>query len=174
LSVHEKLLNDEVREIDHKDLRKIIFDSLREYAGISAANRYLSWRQFENSNKSLIILVGGVTGSGKSTLSAELAYRLNIAWLQSTDMMREIIRSYLPGQVVPTLMHSSFAAWRGLPFPRKLERKELDSPVITGFLSQINTIQPAMEAAISRASIESQHLILEGVHVLPTHLKMDD
>jgi 2-phosphoglycerate kinase len=174
LSVHERLLNDDVREIDHKELRKIIFNSLREYAGIDAANRYLSWRQFENSNKNLIILVGGVTGSGKSTLSAELAYRLNIAWLQSTDMMREIIRSYLPGQVVPTLMHSSFAAWRGLPFPRKLERKEIDSPVITGFLSQINTIQPAMEAAISRASIESQHLILEGVHVLPTHLSMED
>jgi 2-phosphoglycerate kinase len=55
-----------------------------------------------------------------------------------------------------------------------LERKEVDSPVITGFLSQINTMQPALEAAISRASIESQHLILEGVHVLPTHLNMED
>jgi 2-phosphoglycerate kinase len=88
--------------------------------------------------------------------------------------MREIIRSYLPSQAVPTLMHSSFAAWRGLPFPRQLQRKELDSPVITGFLSQINTMQPALDAAISRASLESQHLILEGVHVLPTHLSLKD
>jgi 2-phosphoglycerate kinase len=174
LSVHETLLNDEITEIDHSDLRKIIFNSLKEYAGAEAATRYLSWRQFENSNKTLIVLIGGVTGSGKSTLAAELAYRLDIAGIQSTDMMREIIRSYLPSEVVPTLMHSSFAAWRGLPFPRELERKEVDSPVITGFLSQINAMQPALEASISRASIESQHLILEGVHVLPTHLSMRD
>jgi len=174
ISVHETLLNDGVKEIGHTELRKIIFGCLKESAGIETANRYLSWRQFENSGKTLILLVGGVTGSGKSTLSAELAYRLDIAGIQSTDMMREIIRSYLPSQVIPTLMHSSFSAWRGLPFPRQLERKEVDSPVITGFLSQINTMQPALEAAISRASIESQHLILEGVHVLPTHLSMKD
>ena len=174
LSVHETLLNDEISEIEHNDLREIIFNSLKEYAGADAANRYLSWRQFENSNKTLIVLIGGVTGSGKSTLAAELAYRLDIAGIQSTDMMREIIRSYLPSEVVPTLMHSSFAAWRGLPFPRQLERKEVDSPVITGFLSQINAMQPALEASISRASLESQHLILEGVHVLPTHLSMKD
>ncbi len=172
LNVHEALLNKGVKEIDHGDLRKLIFSCLNESAGIEAANRYLSWRTFENSGKTLILLIGGVTGSGKSTLSAELAYRLDIAWTQSTDMMREIIRSYLPRQVVPTLMYSSFAAWRGLPFPRQLERKEVDSPVITGFLSQINAMQPALEASISRASLESQHLILEGVHVLPTHMAM--
>ncbi len=174
LSVHEALLNEGVKEIDHADLRKIIFSCLKEYAGVETANRYLSWRRFENSGKTLILLIGGVTGSGKSTLSAELAYRLDIAWTQSTDMMREIIRSYLPSQAIPTLMHSSFAAWRGLPFPRQLERKEVDSPVITGFLSQINTMQPALEAAITRASMESQHLILEGVHVLPSHLAMKE
>lgn len=174
LSVHEALLNDGISEIEHADLREIIFSSLNEYAGIEAANRYLSWRNFENSSKTMIILIGGVTGSGKSTLAAELAYRLDIAGIQSTDMMREIIRSYLPSQVVPTLMHSSFAAWRGLPFPRQMERKEVDSPVITGFLSQINAMQPALEASISRASLERQHLILEGVHVLPTHMGMQD
>lgn len=174
LSVHETLLNDGVSEIEHADLREIIYSSLKEYAGVDAANRYLSWRNFENSSKTMIILIGGVTGSGKSTLAAELAYRLDIAGIQSTDMMREIIRSYLPSEVVPTLMHSSFAAWRGLPFPRQMERKEVDSPVITGFLSQINAMQPALEASISRASLESQHLILEGVHVLPTHMNMKD
>ncbi len=174
IGVHESLLSDGVKEIDHSDLRKIIYGCLKEYAGVETANRYLSWREFENSGKTLILLIGGVTGSGKSTVSAELAYRLDIAGIQSTDMMREIIRSYLPSQAIPTLMHSSFAAWRGLPFPRQLQRKEVDSPVITGFLSQINTMQPALEAAISRASLESQHLILEGVHVLPTHISMKD
>ncbi len=174
MGVYEALQQEGYREIDHRELRKIIYECLEQRTGKKVASRYLSWRQFETSGKTLILLVGGVTGSGKSTLSAELAYRLDIAGMQSTDMMREIIRSYLPSQVIPTLMHSSFAAWRGLPFPRKLERKEVDSPVITGFLSQIHTMQPALEAAISRAVLESQHLILEGVHVLPTHLAMED
>ncbi len=174
MGVSEALQQDNYLEIDHTELREVIYNCLIKTAGKKTANRYLSWREFENSGKTLILLVGGVTGSGKSTLSAELAYRLDIAGMQSTDMMREIIRSYLPSQVIPTLMHSSFAAWRGLPFPGKLERKEVDSPVITGFLSQINTMQPALEAAISRAVVESQHLILEGVHVLPTHLAMQD
>lgn len=172
--VYETLQKENYREIGHRKLRQIIYERLEQCAGKKTANRYLSWRRFENSGQTLILLVGGVTGSGKSTLSAELAYRLDIAGMQSTDMMREIIRSYLPSQVIPTLMYSSFAAWRGLPFPQKLERKEVDSPVITGFLSQINTMQPALEAAISRAVVESQHLILEGVHVLPTHLSMQE
>jgi len=174
LGVYEVLLQEGCREIEHHELRKIIYECLEQRAGKKVARRYLSWRQFENSGKTLILLVGGVTGSGKSTLSAELAYRLDIAGMQSTDMMREIIRSYLPRQVIPTLMHSSFAAWRGLPFPVASERKEVGSPVITGFLSQINTMQPALEAAISRAVVESRDLILEGVHVLPTHLAMED
>jgi len=179
--VYETLQQENYREIGHDELRLIIYNCLVLHAGRKAANRYLSWREFENSGKTLILLVGGVTGSGKSTLSAELAYRLDIAGMQSTDMTREIIRSYLPSQVIPTLMHSSFSAWRGLPFPRKLERRprklerrEVDSPIIIGFLSQINTMQPALEATISRAVVESQHLILEGVHVLPTHLAMED
>jgi 2-phosphoglycerate kinase len=162
------------REIGHQVLRQIVYESLVKYAGKDTAAKYLSWRRFENSGKTLILLIGGVTGSGKSTLSAELAYRLDVVGMQSTDMMREIIRSYLPNQVIPTLMHSSFAAWRGLPSPRTLQHKEVDSPVITGFLSQINIMKPAMEAAISRAVLEGQHLILEGVHVLPTHLSIKD
>lgn len=172
--VHATLQQRGYREIDHQVLRQIVYESLLKYAGKKEAVRYLSWRRFENSGKTLILLIGGVTGSGKSTLSAELAYRLNIVGMQSTDMMREIIRSYLPSQVIPTLMHSSFSAWRGLPSPRTLQQKEVDSPVITGFLSQMNIMKPAMEAAISRAILESQHLILEGVHVLPSHLSMKD
>jgi 2-phosphoglycerate kinase len=174
VGVSDTLLQRGYKEIGHQVLRQIVYESLVKYAGKETAARYMSWRRFENSGKTLILLIGGVTGSGKSTLSAELAYRLNIVGMQSTDMMREIIRSYLPNQVIPTLMHSSFSAWRGLPSPRQLQQKEMDSPVITGFLSQINIMKPAMEAAISRAVLESQHLILEGVHVLPTHLSMND
>lgn len=158
------------KEIDHKALRRVIYRCLREHCTIDSADRYLSWRRFENSGEALILLIGGATGTGKSTLSYELAYRLNISRTQSTDMMREIIRSYLTPQVVPTLGYSSFEAWRGLPTAADDEVLEIEDPVIAGFLAQFVAMKPALQATIDRAIREKQHLILEGVHVVPTEL----
>jgi 2-phosphoglycerate kinase len=121
----------------------------------------------------LIILIGGVTGSGKSTISSELAYRLDIAGHQSTDMMREVIRSYLSPQMLPTLKYSSFEAWRGLPGFVEGTGPDDKNRVITGFLSQFAAMKLALEATIGRAIAERQHLILEGVHVVPTELNLE-
>ena len=159
------------REIDHKALRRIIYRCLRDHCSPEAANRYLSWRRFENSGESLIVLIGGATGSGKSSIASELAYRMNISRIQSTDMMREIIRSYLSPQLMPTLGYSSFDAWRGLPGAG--EGSELENRVVAGFLSQFSAMKPALEATVGRAVKERHHLILEGVHVLPTELQLE-
>jgi 2-phosphoglycerate kinase len=160
------------KEIDHKALRRVIYRCLDEHCSQEAAERYLSWRRFENSGIPLIILIGGVTGSGKSTISSELAYRLDISRHQSTDMMREIIRSYLSSQMVPALKYSSFEAWRGLPGSVDGSVPGIENRVITGFLSQVATMKLALEATIDRAIEERQHLILEGVHVVPTELNL--
>ena len=161
------------REIDHRVLRRVIYRCLREHCSREAADRYLSWRRFENSGTPLIILIGGTTGSGKSTVSSELAYRLDITRHQSTDMMREIIRSYLSPQMIPTLKYSSFEAWRGLPGSVDGTGPAIENPVVTGFLSQFAAMKPALEATIGRAIEERQHLILEGVHVVPTELNLE-
>ena len=161
------------REIDHKALRRVIHRCLREHCSPEAANRYLSWRRFENSGIPLILLIGGTTGSGKSTVSSELAYRLDISRHQSTDMMREIIRSYLSPQMVPTLMYSSFEAWRGLPGSIDGSGAAIENQVVTGFLSQFSAMKLALEATINRAIEERHHLILEGVHVVPTELNLE-
>ena len=161
------------REIDHKALRRVIFRCLREHCSEYSANRYLSWRRFENSGKPLIILIGGATGTGKSTISSELAYRLDITRHQSTDMMREIIRSYLSPQMIPTLGFSSFDAWRGLPASADGSRQTAESRVVSGFLSQFAAMKLAMESTIDRSIEERHHLILEGVHVVPTEMDLD-
>jgi 2-phosphoglycerate kinase len=119
------------------------------------------------------VLVGGTTGSGKSTVSAELAHRMSISRSQSTDMMREIIRAYLSPQVVPTLGYSSFEAWRGLPGSIEGQTLEIENLVIAGFLSQFSAMKLALEATINRAIRERHHLIVEGVHVVPTELNLD-
>ncbi len=160
------------QEIDHKALRRVIYRCLLDHCSRHSAERYLSWRRFENSGRPLIILIGGVTGSGKSTISSELAFRLDITRHQSTDMMREIIRSYLSPQMVPTLEYSSFEAWRGLPASDDT-REDDNHPVIAGYLSQLAAMKLAMQATIARAVEEQHHLILEGVHVAPEDMAID-
>jgi 2-phosphoglycerate kinase len=161
------------REINHKALRRVIYRCLNDHCSTGMAERYLSWRRFENSGDALIVLVGGTTGSGKSTVSAELAHRMSISRSQSTDMMREIIRAYLSPQVVPTLGYSSFEAWRGLPGSIEGQTLEIENLVIAGFQSQFSAMKLALEATINRAIRERHHLILEGVHVVPTELNLD-
>ena len=160
-------------EIDHKTLRKVIYLCLKEHCSADMADRYLSWRHFESSGDPLIILIGGATGSGKSTISSEVAYRMDIGRIQSTDMMREIIRAYLTPEAMPTLGYSSFEAWRGLPANEKGKHSDGENPAIAGFLSQFATMKPALGAAITRAIKERHDLIIEGVHIAPTHLDLE-
>ncbi len=90
--VHQTLKDGGRKKISNRALRRIIHDCLKQHASEEDANRYLSWRQFKNSGKPLIVLIGGASGVGKSTITTEVAYRLDIVRTQSTDMMREIIR----------------------------------------------------------------------------------
>ena len=160
-------------EIEPPELRRLIYHSLKEHCSKEAANYYLSRRQFETSGEPLIILVGGATGTGKSTISSELAYRLDVVRTQSTDMMREIIRSYLAPHVVPTLGYSSFDAWRGLPGMEARDGQgNTDNPVIAGFLAQYANVSSALEATIARALKERHDIIIDGVHVLPMELDL--
>ncbi len=172
--VQASLQNTGHSEIDHKTLRRLIYQCLKEHCAADTAERYLSWRQFENSGKPLVVLIGGTTGSGKSTIASDVAYRMDIARIQSTDMMREIIRAYLAAPAVPTLGYSSFEAWRGLPISADNTASTAESPIIAGFLSQFVSMKPALEAALHRAVTEQQDLIIEGVHILPTMLDLSE
>jgi 2-phosphoglycerate kinase len=170
--VYEKLLVSGAREVDCDVLQNIIHNCLSSGYSEESANRYLAWKQFKKSGRPLIILLWGVTGAGKSTISSELSYRLNITGIQSTDLMREIIRSYLTPSVVPTLGYSSFEAWRGLRMTKDDNSVKHETKLIMGFLSQMETMLPALEATLKRALKEDHSLILEGVHIMPSRLHL--
>jgi 2-phosphoglycerate kinase len=173
IRVREAIEHRGLSEITPLALQRLIYQALREHCSVVAANYYLSRHEFKTSGKPLIILLGGASGTGKSTICSELAYRLDVVRTQSTDIMREIIRSYLAPHVVPTLGFSSFDAWRGLPGIKVSGGKRLtDSPVIAGFLAQHANIKSALEATIARALKERQDMIIDGVHVLPMELDL--
>jgi len=170
---HDDLRKAGAEVVDTSDLRHIVERCLRQHCSASAADRFLAWQRFRASGLPLILLIGGVTGTGKSTLTTELAYKLNIVRTQSTDMMREIVRCYLPRDKIATLDYSSFDAWRGLP-DNKSSADDVDQKqVIEGFISQFENVKHGLEATIQRAVKEVQDLIVDGVHILPARLDLD-
>jgi 2-phosphoglycerate kinase len=170
---HDDLRKAGTEIVDTVDLRQIVERCLRRHCSASAADRYLAWQRFRASGLPLILLIGGVTGTGKSTLTTELAYKLNIVRTQSTDMMREIVRCYLPRDRIATLDYSSFEAWRGLTDSGRSAGDIDPRRVIEGFISQFENVKDGLEATIQRAVKEVQDLIVDGVHILPARLDLD-
>lgn len=135
------------------------------------ANNYLVWRDFQASGRPLLLLIGGTTGTGKSTIATEIAHRLDIVRTQSTDMLREVMRMMLPARLLPILHTSSFNAWQSLP--KKLPDRDIVSDEILqdGFNTQAELLATTSEAVINRALRERVSLILEGVHIRPSFLE---
>ena len=53
-------------------------------------------RRCEALDVPIVLLVGGATGTGKSTVATEAAHRLGITRVTSTDFIRQTIRAYFP------------------------------------------------------------------------------
>lgn len=165
--VFEYLLERGYSEVSTEELIKLTHQYLMAEAGVEAAKHYHSWIKFQRSNIPLLILIGGAPGCGKSSIATELAHRLNIVRIQSTDMLREVMRMMLPKKVAPSLHTSSFNAWQMLPQGGEGEEGSPDKPLIDGYLAQAELVSVACEGAIQRAHKERVSLILEGVHIYP-------
>jgi 2-phosphoglycerate kinase len=144
---------------------------LQEEVSQKAANRYLVWSQFQNSNRPLMLLIGGTVASGKSTIATEIAPLLDIVRIQSTDMLREVMRMMIPKRLLPVLHTSSFIAWKALP-TRDEENREFDQLVAEGYRSQAELLAVPCEAVLQRAVEENVPIILEGIHAQPEMLNL--
>ncbi len=165
--VEFRLIRDQVRETTSKAVGRLATRVLKQRVGERAANRYVRWVDFTHSGDPLILLVGGTTGCGKSTLAATLAHRLGIVRTQSTDMLREVMRLLVPSRLVPSLHQSSFSAHRVLPRWRDDENRAIEAHMIDGYLMQSHEVGIAIDGVFKRAVKENVSLILEGVHVSP-------
>ena len=125
--LQEHLTNKSIKTIKSRNLAMLIYRYLRQSSklGPAVAHRWLVWHDFINSGRELIFLIGGTAGCGKSSTANMLANRLEIVRTQSTDMLREVMRTMIPEQLMPVLHQSSFTAWKGLPGQKK--KKGLDT-----------------------------------------------
>jgi 2-phosphoglycerate kinase len=110
----------------------------------------------------LLLLVGGATGTGKSTIATEAAHRLGITRVTSTDFIRQTMRAFFSHEFMPSIHYSSFEAAAGLREPEQAE-----DPVIAGFLEQTRNVLVGVRASIERALEEGWSTVLEGVHLVP-------
>ena len=151
-------------ELTRDDIRGLADRMLRRRDGVAAADRYLAWRSYQNEDdRPLILLLGGTSGVGKSSLAVEVARRLGIGRVLSTDSIRDVMRMMLSEELVPTLHVSSFEA-----HTRLLTRApEGIDPVIEGFLDQSRTVSVGVRAVIERAIVEGTSTILDGVSLVP-------
>lgn len=141
---------------------------LTEAAGEEYARRYELMRAVRSSERPIVIVVGGTAGVGKSLIAAELAYRLGIARVVSTDSVRQALRSLISRELSPVLHASSYTAWRAelLPSERssvKPKRKR----VLRGFQTQVMQLATAVDAIVERHVMEATSLVIEGIHLVP-------
>ncbi len=160
--IETELLRRGATEVDRQALRRLAYETLSAHLGPRTADRYLAWRKYQDPERPVILLLGGATGVGKSSLALQVAHRLGIGRMLSTDSIRQIMRISLSVDIAPALHGSSYDAHRWMP-PDSLS----GDPVIAGFRAQAQTVAVGVRASMDRAVQESASLVLEGVSLVP-------
>ena len=160
--IERELLNRGAREVDRREVRELAYQALDRRMGAEAARRYLVWRKYQDPDRPVMILLGGAAGVGKTSLALEVAHRLGIGRVLSTDSIRQIMRLMLSPALVPAIHGSSYDAHRLI----SAERKSADQ-VIGGFREQAATVSVGIRASLERAVNENASLVMDGVAIVP-------
>jgi 2-phosphoglycerate kinase len=126
-----------------------LYETLGPDEGADTYTRLLRYRDLQRLEAPIIVLIGGATGTGKSTVATELAHRLGITRVTSTDFVRQTMRAFFSEDFMPAIHVSSFEAG------------------VEGFVEQTQNVLVGVTAAIERAQTESWSIVLEGVHLVP-------
>lgn len=164
--IFDQLLSSSATRILSTRLAYLTYLCLKQELGEAAGQQYLVWMEFQHSGRPLILLICGAVGSGKSSISTEIAHRLEIVRTQSTDMLREVMRTMITKKLLPILHCSSFDAWKAMPLQERKHRDK-DLLIAEGYRTQADLLAVPCEAVMRRAIKESVPLILEGVHSHP-------
>lgn len=126
-------------------------------------SRLDKWRILRESSEPVVVLIGGATGVGTSTLAADVARRLNIQSVIGTDSIREVLRRAIGPELLPILHKSSYGIKAGdIRVPVAEEDR-----VLYGYRAQASQVSVGVEAIVERGLQEGTNLVIEGVHLAP-------
>jgi 2-phosphoglycerate kinase len=138
------------REVGVDGLDRLCLEVLRGEEGESAVRRYKGWRRLDRLERPLVVLIGGTTGVGKSTLATMLAARLGITRVIATDVIRQVLRAFFTHDAMPSVHSSAF-----------------DAGGLEGYEDQAERVATGIAAIVERAANEGDPVVVEGVHVVP-------
>ena len=153
--------------VDVDRLRRLAEETLGGAEGERAVTRLRRVADLQALDVPIIVLIGGSTGTGKSTVAAEVAHRLGITRVASTDFIRQTMRAFFSREFMPTVHLSSFEAGEAV------EEDVGGDPTVVGFADQCRQVCVGVEAVIHRALTEGWSMVVEGVHLVPGILPAD-
>jgi len=142
-------------------LEELACEVLGEDEGARTVRRLRRYAELQALELPIVVLVGGGTGTGKSTVATEVAHRLGITRVTSTDFIRQTIRAFFSEDFMPSVHYSSFEAGDSVA------DADTGDATLLGFLDQTRNVLVGAEAAIQRAVREGWSIVLEGIHLVP-------
>lgn len=109
-----------------------------------------------------IIIIGGIPGVGKTSISGELARNFGFNIMMSGDYIRESIRAFVDNRI---LSLSVYDAW-------KVYGEKTEENILKGFLSQGEFVNRATNRIIERAYNNGEPMIIETLYFIPEQLKL--
>lgn len=152
------------RDADPRDLAAGLVAALDGRADDVVVRRLLARLWLAASHEPVLVMIGGTSGTGKSTVSVEVAERLGIARVIGTDVVREVMRVTLGSTLLPALHASTFDAGNRM-------RTNLDTDrLIRAFEQQTAIVQQGVIGAVRRVRKEGVPAVINGVHLVGGNL----
>ena len=157
--VGDELIERGLDAIEIDRLEALAVEVLGEEEGRDSIQRVRRYQELRELDLPIMVFIGGATGTGKSTVATELAYRFGITRVTSTDFVRQTMRAFFSEAFMPSIHQSSFEA--GDVYP------DADDPLDYGFVQQARNVLVGVGASSERALEEGWSIVLEGVHLVP-------
>lgn len=147
-------------QIAVEELQGLAEEVLLEEEGEHALRRFRDWQRLDRLDRPLVVMMGGTTGVGKSTLATMLAHRLGITRVIATDVIRQVLRAFFSHDFMPAVHYSAYEAGRAVDSAG-------GDPDLVGYLEQARSVGTGVAAIVERACNEGTPMVLEGVHLVP-------
>ncbi|KAI9918321.1 hypothetical protein PsorP6_011729 [Peronosclerospora sorghi] len=132
-------------------------------------------KEITQRNQSFAVLLGGTSGTGKSTLASLLAARLRLTTVLPTDSVRHILRSFTSKEENPCAFVSTYQAGDALPADMVAaiqgDREDVSSArlhkkmILKGYKMQSDLVLEKLDSVLSMFEERKQSLVVEGVHL---------